>query len=87
MKFKIIEEVYESGQIIYRVKRRHPLIPIWMYIGRAADRMFFTTLNHYQTAYYSFEAAQRRVMHYRDYIIHTRDPVPIKKRICKEINY
>ena len=33
-KFKIIEEKYEGGTSIYRVKRKHPWFPFWMYIGK-----------------------------------------------------
>jgi len=87
VKFKIIKETYTNSQTIYRVKRKHPWFGFWMYVGNASDRMFFTTLNYYQTAYHSYEDAHRRVMEYRKYLLNVKNTDPIVEKTCKTFNF
>ncbi len=87
MEFKITEETYKNGTTVYRLKIRHPWFPIWMYIGRAADRMFFTTMNDYQTAYHTYEDACRRVYEYKAYIERCTYASPTSTRVCKTFKF
>ena len=81
-RFKVLEEVYKNGMVVYRLKRKHPFFGFWLYVGRTTDSLFFTTLNHYQTAYHSLEEAYSRLSEYENFLKLINSSIK-EKRVCK----